>query len=154
MKLITAILAVTLATPALARVGESIEQIKARYGSLTGVAPIESVPYFTLGFESAGLVITVAFDDKNVSQLEMFKRKDGSELSDEEIQVLLEANSGGFTWKAPSGDQRTKIWESIDGKSRYAISTGGRTLIVTSKDFWESSASAMKKQKADKLNGF
>src|ERR1700747_2481953 len=82
-----------LVSPAFARIGETEQQIEARYGKSTltvstGNEPLQKV------YQSSGLNITVTYLG-GVSQREIFTKQDGSELSKIEIAILLEANTAG-----------------------------------------------------------
>ena len=92
-----AIALLILVSHAFARIGETEQQMEKRYGKCTltistGNEPLQKV------YQSSGFNITVTYID-GVSQREIFTKQDGSsELTKNEIAILLEANTAGSKW--------------------------------------------------------
>jgi hypothetical protein len=112
-----------LVAPAFARIGETEQQIEKRYGKSTltvstGNEPLQKV------YQSSGLNITVTYLD-GVSQREIFTKQDGSELSKNEIAILLEANTAGSKWiEDPTAT-------SLAGMLGWKLESGGRTAAFS-----------------------
>jgi hypothetical protein len=112
-----------LVSPAFARIGETEQQIEKRYGKSTltvstGNEPLQKV------YQSSGLNITVTYLD-GVSQREIFTKQDGSELSKNEIAILLEANAAGSKWiEDPTAT-------SLAGVQGWKLESGGRTAAFS-----------------------
>ena len=112
-----------LVAPAFARIGETEQQIEKRYGKSTltvstGNEPLQKV------YQSSGLNITVTYLD-GVSQREIFTKQDGSELSKNEIAILLEANTAGSKWiEDPTAT-------SLAGMQGWKLELGGRTAAFS-----------------------
>jgi hypothetical protein len=112
-----------LVAPAFARIGETEQQIEKRYGKSTltvstGNEPLQKV------YQSSGLNITVTYLD-GLSQREIFTKQDGSELSKNEIAILLEANTAGSKWiEDPTAT-------SLAGMQGWKLESGGRTAAFS-----------------------
>ena len=112
-----------LVAPAFARIGETEQQIEKRYGKSTltvstGNEPLQKV------YQSSGLNITVTYLD-GVSQREIFTKQDGSELSKNEIAILLEANTARSKWiEDPTAT-------SLAGMQGWKLESGGRTAAFS-----------------------
>jgi hypothetical protein len=91
-----AITLLMLVSPAFARIGETEQQIEARYGRSSRTLSKGNEPLQKL-YRSSGLNIGVTYID-GVSQCEIFSKQDDSELSKNEIALLLEANAAGTKW--------------------------------------------------------
>jgi|SRR2546423_6488578 len=104
-----------------ARLGESRDEVEARYGS--PVRTIQSAPDRVTGrlYDFNGFLITVMFLDGK-SQLEEYAKKDKTKLTEDDVEKLLQANSGGRTWQRtdkPTSDVRT--WQLINGDAGASL---------------------------------
>ena len=137
-------IAALLGAPATAhaRLGESEARIELRYGK--PIAQVPAVPGdlgLTKYYASKGFSIFVTFLEGR-SVREMFAKRDRSELSAGELQILLNADSGGYQWGgehpanqdgAPRGASE---WRSIDQRTRVAFyDTNTRALFITTQDY-------------------
>jgi hypothetical protein len=112
-----------LVSPAFARIGETEQQIEKRYGKSTLTVSTGNEP-LQKGYQSSGLNITVTYLD-GVSQREIFTKQDGSELSKNEIAILLEANAAGSKWiEDPTAT-------SLAGVQGWKLESGGRTAAFS-----------------------
>jgi hypothetical protein len=91
-----AIALLMLVSSAFARIGETEQQIEARYGKTIRTLSKGNQP-LQKAYQSSGLDIAVTYID-GVSQSEFFSKQDKSELSKNEIALLLEANAAGSRW--------------------------------------------------------
>jgi hypothetical protein len=88
------------------------------------------------GFVAGGYVGDVAFVD-GVSHMEMFSKKDQSEMTASEIETLLKANDPG-EWKAEgTGKPNWRRWRTQDEALVAAYDVGRHFLFINSKKFYE-----------------
>ena len=144
-----------LVSPAFARIGETEQQIEARYGKATDTLSKGNEPLQKL-YRSSGLDIGVTYID-GVSQIESFRKEDRSALSKNEIALLLEANAAGSKWiedPIASVVADLQVWKLESGgrKAVYKKSQGGLLILTDLAD----KVSAQRKAEAEKekLNGF
>lgn len=117
-----------LVSPAFARIGDTEQQIEARYGKATDTLSKGNEPLQKL-YRSSGLDIGVTYID-GVSQIESFRKEDQSALSKNEIALLLEANAAGSKWiedPIASVLADLQVWKLESGgrKAVYKKSQGG-----------------------------
>ena len=120
---------------ASARIGETPEQCQARYGKPIAVDNDEGITSFT--FKKASIIIDVYFYNGKADTINFCKVDSKGKriaLSENEVQYLLETNSGGIKWKEPKiltaiGD---KLWETEDGNFRANYLDG--TLHIETKE--------------------
>jgi hypothetical protein len=103
----------------LARIGETEQQIEARYGKSLGVLSHGNEPLMKT-YRKADLDIAVTYVD-GISQKEFFSHKDKSGLTATEIDVLLAANSEGKKWIEQSLPSffHGRAWK-LEGSDRVA----------------------------------
>jgi hypothetical protein len=113
------LLTVGLVLPAHARLGETEDQLTARYGK--GSVPWQSTPEYPVSvqmFYKNGTTITVRLID-GISVGETYQQDSGA--TEKEMDALLTANAQGHTWKqkktkaAASDEPISKIWFRDDG---------------------------------------
>lgn len=138
------------ARPALARIGETEQQIEARYGKLVNASLKGMQGMEILIYQSAGMKIGVTFIDGK-SAAEFYSKDDNSDLSREEIDVILEANAGGKKWEK-AAPALMDAW-ILDGGQRTAHHVA-RSLIVQTAAFTKKAAEENAKQAKEKLKGF
>ncbi|GEP46400.1 hypothetical protein [Brevifollis gellanilyticus] len=90
---------ISLSSPALARIGETREQCEARYGKPVRNKEEEQ----TVHYEKAGYHIVCEFYEgkcEDISFNHVAQEGEGKPLplSDNEVKVLMESNSGGIPW--------------------------------------------------------
>jgi hypothetical protein len=148
--LVIAVLAFS-ANALFARIGETEQQIEARYGKGRFTLSID----YQLFYQSSGINIVVTFID-GVSQSEFFKNQDNSELSKNEIGLLLEVNAAGSKWIEDPNARLAGVqgWKLQSGGRHAAYSLAQRSLLIQTdiadKDFAEGQAEVAK----EKLKGF
>ncbi len=143
-----------VALPARARLGETEDQCIARYGTPTEILDADKaqVPYRTLNFIKGNYNVGAAFIDGHCECL-CIQRTDNSDLSDNEIQILLDANSDGHTWKKSTETSVYHQWLRDDGTLAH-YDTDRHMLALMSKVFIANMAAKQKAAEAQKLNGF
>ncbi len=136
MKPILLLAAVTLTLTsgdAFARIGQTEEQVSALFGKPTdaGAPDKEGVTtnmYKNLSGEYHALVQFL----KGHSIAEAYSRVDGGKLSEKEMSIFLQGNSGGKEWiKDPS----KLAWERSDHRAKawYETLSGRPTLLIQAK---------------------
>jgi len=127
---------VALTTIASARIGETEDEISARYGQSIGDISTEAFGKVR-GFMSMNYVVAVKLIDGR-SQMEMFSKNNQSDLSAIEIEKLLRENGGG-EWKAEliTGKPVWRRWRREDGALVALYDAGRHFLYINSKQFYE-----------------
>lgn len=158
--ILSLLLILSVSSSAFARIGESEQQVEARYGK--PIAP--RVPGEDLGetkaYVCAGFLIAVTFVD-GVSQREMYAKNDKSAITGAEVEVLLEANRGNLQWGGSHpADQKplpfgVEEWRCIDQRSRVAFhDTRQHSFFVTTQAFIDASERAQDAKTKKKLDSF
>jgi hypothetical protein len=149
-----AIALLILMSHAFARIGETEQQIEARYGKSTltvstGNEPLQKV------YQSSGLNITVTYLD-GVSQREIFSKPDKSELSKNEIAILLEANIAGSKWiEDPTAPLAGVQGWKLESGGRTAAFSRDKTELVITTDLVQKAFNQRKAEdEKEKLKGF
>jgi hypothetical protein len=149
-----AIALLMLVSSAFARIGETEQQIEARYGKTIRTLSKGNQP-LQKAYQSSGLDIAVTYID-GVSQSEFFSKQDKSELSKNEIALLLEANAAGSRWIEVPIARLAGLqgWKLEPGGRRAGYSESNRMLVIQTdladKVFAERKAEA----EEEKLKGF
>jgi len=157
--LILAVLFLT-ANNAQARLGETVDQLTARYGQGTNAGKN------VLVFHKQNWTITVRFID-GVSASEQYQKGGGP--SNDDINTLLSINAEGQTWRiktvqhtlgellVPTLATTGRCWERDDGALAYTPGGLQYCLTVKSKALVDAEAAqkaADEKAKQSSLNGF
>ena len=141
-------------TTAHARLGDTPDQLAARYGQpLTEIdekAEGTQIPVSNYVFQKGGFEIKVTVSN-GVSAEESYKKLNGDTFTDAEIRTLLGANSQGSEWEAPQPATGGKSWARDDGST---AALNGKTFKVTSKDLIAAQTSAKKTEAQPSLDGF
>jgi len=148
---------------AFARIGETEQQIEARYGPSIAPAP-DKFKRDELGNEIRvynfhGFTVTVTFVNGR-SEVELFvKYKDQipsdhwEVMTGQEVAAILEAYEGtGVKWKPEQGSRRPMWWDSEDGRLK-AINMFNQVQIGTV-SYVEKRTERIKQNEADRLKGF
>lgn len=122
-----------LATAAHARVGETVEQVEARYGTPQRVLH-ERGSFRELGYGYRGLMVGVSYV-AGISKSEGFARPGNSQLSDADVKAILALSlAPGTTWKRMPDQSGNSFWMRSDGKV-VALLSAHNFLQVQAKDF-------------------
>ncbi|MEO5717814.1 MAG: hypothetical protein ABIR29_04500 [Chthoniobacterales bacterium] len=143
---------------AAARIGETEAEVKARYGD-----PIFNLPSrentLTKCYLSGGFSIAVTYVGGK-SAREMLAKADKSEITEKEINRLLEANSGGSAWNAQqlAGEKNVPDgllgWRTDDEKPRVALyDERTQAFFVTTQKFINQTNAATRRSAAKNLHG-
>lgn len=154
--LLTIVFILGVTATAQARLGETADQLVARYGQPLKETDQKSegikVASADVNFQKGGFQVSVTLVD-GVSAAESFKKISGAALSIGEVQTLLNANAGGHGWEAPRLVQGEKIWLR-DDSATARLSQDGVSLLIKSKDLISAQAAAKKAESAPTLEGF
>lgn len=135
-----------------ARLGETLAQCEARYGK----AKIIEGTHF---FQKAPMVIGCKFVNGTCESIGIFHSESDRlgqplEMTQVEIEALLEANSKGSTWVKREVMSVDKIWQTSDGLIQARYYTFRKELnIMTTAELERLTEEKAAKEKA-KLKGF
>jgi len=116
-----------------ANIGETEAQIEARYGKQIGQWT-ESVG-FRKAYSSNGLTILVYYLN-NVAQMEKFQKNENGNFSGDELEGILETQSGFNDGRAEDEFSGIIRWRHRDGYECMAVySLMTRELVVARQDF-------------------
>ena len=140
---------------AIARVGETLEQCKARYGQPI----IQENTHGMYVFIKSGFYIMVGFGvDKKVACISY--RKTGKddlgqpqEITDEEIQIILKLNSNKKWERVLEISFTNKLWTNEDKSYGANYDMLENTLVITNYEFAKKFQDKMKEIDKDKTNG-
>ena len=140
---------------AQARLGETPDQLVARYGQpLTEVdqkAEGTKVALANVVFQKGGFEIDVSLSD-GLSVQESFKKINGQPMTVAEVKTLLAANSQGYGWEAPDEKPQGRVWKRDDGATATAASDG--SLTIKTREIIVKETAAKKEEQSPSLQGF
>lgn len=144
---------------AAARIGETEAEIKARYGAPIFTLPSQDDAGLTKCYLSDGFSIAVTYVAGR-SAREMLAKADKSEITEKEINRLLEANSGGSSWNAQQLAGQKNVpdgllgWRTNEEKPRVALyDERTQAFFITTQRFINRTNAASRRSVARKLNG-
>jgi hypothetical protein len=152
------VLSALLTSASQARVGETLEECRARYGQETGRDEEKKLVIFL----KSGLTVAATFENDRVAWLMIQKdRAAGAAwsawagLADDQIEALQKANGGASKWRIiGKPDALTTIWRT-DDKTRYALySVTGGALIISTAEWWEKAKKQLEAEREKQVEGF
>lgn len=152
------VLSALLAPASHGRVGETLEECRARYGPETGKDEAKKL----VCFHKSGLTVAATFEKDRVAWLMIQKdRAAGAAwaawagLVDDQIDALQMANGGNSKWRIiGKPDPLTTIWRT-DDKARYALySVTGGALIISNSEWWEKAKKQLEAERKQQVEGF
>ncbi len=152
---LTLCLIVSVTATARARLGETADQLVARYGQ-----PLKEddqkgengkIPLANVVFQKGGFEINVTLVD-GISVSESFKKLNGDPLNLGEIRTLLTASSQGYGWEAPRVIEGEKWWTRDDNATARLARDGSFT--IKSRELVHKEAAAKRLERAPSLDGF
>lgn len=130
-----------LSTIAVARIGETENEVATRYGKTFGDIPTAAFGKMR-GFIWGSYVVGVAIADGK-STMEMFAKPDESDMTASEIKTLLSSN-GTEEWKAEiTGKPNWRRWRQESSGLVALYDAGRHFLYINSKQFYEDQAKKM-----------
>jgi hypothetical protein len=146
---------ITVTTTAQARLGETPDQLVARYGTALSEkdqkAEGDKVSLADVIFQKGGYQIEVIVTD-GISSSETFKKVNSDPVTLAEVRILLNANSQGFEWDEPHGNGVAKSWTRDDGATATLGQDG--SVTIKSKELASKEANAKKLESKPSLDGF
>jgi hypothetical protein len=143
-----------LTTTAWARLGETADQLVARYGQplkeTDQKGEGDKIASADVVFQKGGFRIEVTLVD-GISVAEMFNKINGNGLSLGEIGTLLNDNSQGYGWEAPQVIEEQRKWMRDDGA---VASLAQGFLTIKSKELIAKETTAKKLEARPSLDGF
>lgn len=152
---IVAVLAFFVLHPiaAHARIGETLAQCETRYGKTVKVT--NGYHFFSKATMSiACKFINGACEEMCIFHSERDVLRHPTELSEVEIEALLEANSGGSVWSKGEAPSMTKEWKTADGLLVAAYFTFEHELVIVTKAEMDRRIAAKAAEEKAKLKGF
>ena len=131
--IIAAVIVLGLSSDAFARLGQTEEQVSALFGKPidAGTPDKEGVTTNMYKNPSVEYHALVQFQ-KAHSIAEAYSRVDGAKLSEKEMSIFLQGNSGGKEWIK---DPRKLAWERSDHRAKawHETLSGRPTLLIQAK---------------------
>jgi hypothetical protein len=131
--IVAAAIVIGLSGQAVARIGQTEEQVSALFGKPidAGTPDKEGVTTNMYKNPSGEYHALVQFL-KGHSIAEAYSRVDGGKLSEKEMSIFLQGNSGGKEW---TKDRSKLAWERSDHRAKawYETLSGRPTLLIQAK---------------------
>jgi hypothetical protein len=131
--IVVATIVIGLSGQAFARLGQTEEQVSALFGKPIDADKPDKEGVTTNTYKNpSGEYIALVQFLKGHSIAEAYSRVDGGKLSEKEMSIFLQGNSGGKEWiKDPS----KLAWERSDHRAKawYEILSGRPTLLIQAK---------------------
>jgi hypothetical protein len=131
--IVVATIVIGLSGQAFARLGQTEEQVSALFGKPIDADKPDKEGVTTNTYKNpSGEYIALVQFLKGHSIAEAYSRVDGAKLSEKEMSIFLQGNSGGKEWiKDPS----KLAWERSDHRAKawYETLSGRPTLLIQAK---------------------
>lgn len=155
MKTLLALVALFFTVPTFARIGETPAECIARYGEPLQVDQEKS----QLIFRKGEIMLIAHFHEGKCDRLSMRKAEQDilgnpAEMSDTELQVLMEANGGGKVWRKKDVLALANVWETEDGAVSAQYETLERFFTIYTKEALARQIAEKKAADEKKLDGF
>lgn len=133
------------------RIGETLKKCEARYGKVHK----KDLNRGGYQFVKSEFTLTLNFFKGECDALSVSKVKSWRDLSDNEIKLLMKANSLGHEWVKIRGlNPNIKYWSTNKNKLRAQYDTSTHTLIIITLDKLARSSDAEAKKEKEGLDGF
>jgi len=144
-------------SPGYGRIGETIGECIARYGEIDSGSEVDGRQAQV--FKKSGYIIVVCFYEKKADWVTFLKEKEddlgfASEISDNEIEILLKSNSDDTPWKPIEIISMNKHWVTIDKSLISMYSYLENTLSIMTLDCFYRFAAKKKADEEKSLDGF
>lgn len=153
--LFTLVFAASAVTTVYARLGETPDQLVARYGQplneVDQKAEGAKISLARVTFQKNGFQVDVTITN-GLSVQEIFKKLNGQPITVEEARILLNANAQGLNWSAPQKTTDAFVWTRDD----YAVAqlSNDGSMIIRSHELAAQESSAKHFEKYPSLDGF
>jgi len=154
MKTIAAATIIMLtASAALARIGESPDECRARYGE-----PVDSKPGSAI-YVKNGVIICAEFHAGKADLILYVKEKTdalgtSAAFSDTEILTLLKSNAGGQEWQSLAAENLHPEWATKNGSIKARLDTSKNQLMVATRACLDRKAKEKAEAEKSNLGGF
>jgi hypothetical protein len=152
---LTLVFIVTTTCGAFARVGETPDQLVARYGQPLNETDQKAdgakISLAHVTFQKGGYQIDVTITG-GLSVQEVFKKLNGQSMNVDEARLLLNANAQGFDWSAPLKKSDAIVWKRDDNAMAELSSDG--TMIIRAHALSAEEATAKHLEQHPSLEGF
>ncbi len=131
--IIAAVVVLGLGSDALARIGQTEEQVSALFGnSIDPGTPDKDGVTTNMYKNPSGEYLALVQFRKGHSIAEAYSRVDGGQLSEKEMSIFLQGNAGGKEW---TKDPNKLAWERSDHRAKawYETLSGRPTLLIQAK---------------------
>ena len=131
--MLAATIVIALSGQAFARLGQTEEQVSALFGKPIEADKPDKEGVTTNTYKNpTGEYIALVQFQKGHSIAEVHSRVDGGKLSEKEISIFLQGNSGGKEWIK---DPHKLAWERSDHRAKawYETLSGRPTLLIQAK---------------------
>lgn len=131
--MLAATIVIGLSGQAFARLGQSEEQVSALFGKPIDAGTPDKEGVTTNMYKNpSGVYHALVQFLKGHSIAEAYSRVDSGKLSEKEMSIFLEGNSGGKKWIK---DPRKLAWERSDHRAKawYETLSGRPTLLIQAK---------------------
>jgi hypothetical protein len=137
-----------------ARIGETEQECAARYGE-----PVKKLPDNSLLYRKSGLGILITFFNGKADSIAYRKIATnalgkGEQISENEVEILLNSNSGGVPWKKLPLISMNRNWETENGEVLATYITFEGLLKVGTKDFLAREKAKKDAKESKNLEGF
>lgn len=153
--LLTLLVIAGITTSAKARLGETADQLEARYGQPLSETDQKGegakIPLAKVVFQKGGFEIDVTITN-GVSVQETFKKLNGNPITTNEARYLLTVNSQGREWEAPVTTDGDKVWTRDDNATARLAQDG--SLTIRSRELTTAEATAKRYEQRPSLEGF
>jgi hypothetical protein len=153
--LLTFVFIVTVSASAQARLGETPDQLVARYGQPLKEddqkAEGAKISMANVVFQKGGFEIDVTITG-GFSVQEIFKKLNGSPITVPEARILLAANSQDHEWNAPVKTKESLVWTRDDNAVATLSSNG--SMVIRSRELAAEEAGAKSLEEHPTLDGF
>lgn len=151
MKRLVFALSLALASQSPARLGETPEECKARYGDPVGATPKDE----TYAYSKAGMNVGIVFRSGKAAMLVIQKSDQKTPLGSAEILTLLKANGGDLEWlMVEGGEDSKKSWKTPDGKRAANYDHSSSRLVIFQVEAMKKEADKQQQESAKALEGF
>ena len=131
--ILAATIVISLSGQTFARIGQTEEQVTALFGkSIDPGTPDKDGVTTNMYKNPSGEYLALVQFLKGRSIAEAYSRVDGGKLSEKEMSIFLQGNSGGKKWMK---DPRKLAWERSDHRAKaWSETLSGRpTLLIQAK---------------------
>jgi len=131
--IIAAVVVLGLGSDALARIGQTEAQVSALFGKAFDLGTPDKEGVTTNMYKNpSGEYLALVQFLKGHSIAEAYSRVDGGKLSEKEMSIFLQGNSGGKEWIK---DPNKLAWERSDHRAKawYETLSGRPTLLIQAK---------------------